>query len=212
MSFSGRFLSRPLKSIILDGEVVDNAIAGTTGNIKVLQRDGSKKILLATGTDVPTDSTAGYAKGCKFIDTDVAAGTGGAYENVGTSAECNFDIMGTITAGSVDTTELAADAVTGDKIEDDAISAEHLDAGILPSHIVVYSGEVTWTGGGTSIATTVTGALATDIVQATIQTVPSEAAYLVSCAVTDNTVTTTLSAANTTNDAVIAYTVLRAVA
>lgn len=47
-------------------------------------------LLLCYGTAVPTDDTAGYAKGCLFIDTDVAKGTTGLYCNKGTNAECTF--------------------------------------------------------------------------------------------------------------------------
>lgn len=97
-----------------------------------------------------------------------------------------------------------------DLLQDGAITLPKLADGISPAFIPVFAGEYTWSGGGTSCAETVTGALATDIVIASIQTVPTEAAYLVSVAVTENTVTATLSAANTTNDAVIAYMVLRA--
>ena len=80
----------------------------------------------------------------------------------------------------------------------------------VTSHVVKFAAEDTWTGSGASKAITVTGALATDIVVATIQSAPSEAAYIASAAVTANTVTITLSTANTSNDAVIAYQVIRA--
>ncbi len=93
MSFAGKFLTKHLQSIILAGEPLDNAIAGTTGNIKVLIRDGDLNILYATGTDVPANATAGYAKGCLFVDTDVAAATTGLYVNIGTTAECDFDAV-----------------------------------------------------------------------------------------------------------------------
>lgn len=195
MTWPGKFESKHINSMTMDGTIVLAATAGTTGNIRVILRDRDLDILFATGTDVPTDATSGYAKGCIFIDRDVTTGSTGFYENVGTNTSSNFDQVGSQTT-----------------LADDAISLEHLDSGITPSHVVKYSGEVTWTGSGTSIATTVTGALATDIVQATIQSAPTEAAYLVSCAVTANTVTTTLSAANTSNDAVISYTVYRAAA
>lgn len=59
----------------------------------VLIRDGLGKILLATGTTVPTDGKSGYAKNCLFIDTDVAAGTSGLYTNIGTTAACNFNLV-----------------------------------------------------------------------------------------------------------------------
>lgn len=93
MGRRGKFETRALNSIMLDGTVVLAADAGTSANIKVLIYDSSRHILHATGIDVPADATAGYAKGCLFIATDVAAGTSGLYVNVGTTAECNFDLV-----------------------------------------------------------------------------------------------------------------------
>lgn len=63
--------------------------AGTT--VRVLLVDQANKVLLATGTTMPPDGQAGFAKGCLFIDTDVAAGTSGLFVNVGTITACNFD-------------------------------------------------------------------------------------------------------------------------
>lgn len=100
----------------------------------------------------------------------------------------------------------------GAVIDDSSVSLAKLAAGIAPSHIVKYAGNITWSGSGASLATTVTGVAATDIVVATIQTAPTQAAYLVSAAPTTNTITLVLSAANTSNQAVIAYQVLRAAA
>ena len=48
---------------------------------------------MAQGTTVPTDATTGYAKGCLFIDTDVASGTSGLYVNVGTNTSCVFKLV-----------------------------------------------------------------------------------------------------------------------
>lgn len=93
MGFQGKFLTRALDSIRLSGTIVAAAIAGTTDDIKVLIYDGSDDVLLATGTDVPSDDTAGYAKGCLFVDTDVAAATTGLYVNVGTTSDCDFDAV-----------------------------------------------------------------------------------------------------------------------
>ena len=87
------FLVKKLQSIILAGETVLAAKAGTTGNILVIEYDGDHNIRRAEGTDVPADDTSGYAKGCLFIDTDVAAGTTGLYVNVGTTSACNFDAV-----------------------------------------------------------------------------------------------------------------------
>jgi len=58
-----------------------------------LFKDSLGKTLLATGTTLPTDGAAVYAKGCLFIDTDVATGTSGLYTNVGTSASCVFKLI-----------------------------------------------------------------------------------------------------------------------
>lgn len=63
---------------------------------------------------------------------------------------------------------LSADVVTNANIADDAVSLEHLDAGITPSHIVAYAGILTMGGGAASEAETVTGVAATDIVIAQI--------------------------------------------
>ncbi len=52
--------------------------------------DGNGDILIAQGTTVPTDTTSGYAKGCLFIDTDVATGTTGLNCNKGTNLSCQF--------------------------------------------------------------------------------------------------------------------------
>lgn len=93
MSFAGQYKVKPLESIILSGELRSATVAGTSGAIKVMIWDEDHNVLYAKGTDVPADTTAGYAKGCLFIDTDVAAGTTGLYVNVGTTDECNFDAV-----------------------------------------------------------------------------------------------------------------------
>jgi hypothetical protein len=62
------------------------------GNLVVLRLE-NQKIAYATGTTVPVDTTSGYAKGCLFIDTDVASGTSGLYVNVGTDTSCIFKLV-----------------------------------------------------------------------------------------------------------------------
>jgi hypothetical protein len=93
MSLAGKLQKTHLRSLIIDGEVVDNSSAGTTNDIRVMFRDKDGYIFYATGIDVPADATAGYAKGCLFIDTDVAAATTGIYVNIGTTASSNFDAV-----------------------------------------------------------------------------------------------------------------------
>lgn len=64
-------------------------LSGTVkGTIRVLERDKDGKILLATGTSVPTG--AGYSKGAVFIKTDAATAVVGSYENIGTTAAASF--------------------------------------------------------------------------------------------------------------------------
>ena len=55
--------------------------ANNSAGVNVLIEDASGNALLASGTSVP-NATAGYAKGCLFIDTDVSTGTTGLYVNV----------------------------------------------------------------------------------------------------------------------------------
>ena len=44
----------------------------------------------AMGTTVPTDGTAGYGKGCIFIDTDGGIGST-LYVNEGSNTSCDFN-------------------------------------------------------------------------------------------------------------------------
>lgn len=90
MTLAGKFLIKELESVWLGGEAITAASAGTVAAIKVLIRDEDSDILLATGIDIPADSTAGYAKGCFFINTSVATGTTGLYCNKGTNLACVF--------------------------------------------------------------------------------------------------------------------------
>lgn len=112
-------LDKFLYRLARKGEIPFVKLQGkTVSSIKVLAYDSAGKILLATGTTVPSDSGAGYAKGCIFIDTDVGAGSQGMYINVGTTAACNFDVITTIGTGDVGTNELADNSVTTDKLYD----------------------------------------------------------------------------------------------
>jgi hypothetical protein len=172
---------------VVDGALWIKGQGNGDATVRMILRDPTGLAQLVSGTTVPS-ATAGYAIGCLFIKTD----NGAQYRNTGTAASCTFTLIGTISAGSVALANLAA--------------------GITPSHIAVYAGKITWSGSGASLATTVTGVAATDVVVASIQTAPTQAAYLVSAAPTLNTITLVLSAANTSNQAVISYTVFRAAA
>jgi len=101
MSLQSKIASSPLPAIILDGSPVTAAVSGAASAIKVLLVDASGGVLLATGTDVPIDTSSGYAKGCLFIDTDAATGTTGLYENIGTNTSSSFNAIGAVTAGEI---------------------------------------------------------------------------------------------------------------
>ena len=71
----------------------------------VLEYDGSSKILLATGTTVPTADSVGFAKGCLFIKTNAADGTKGLYENQGTTLLSDFNLVGDISSAELSFTD-----------------------------------------------------------------------------------------------------------
>lgn len=116
------------------------------------------------------------------------------------------------TDGGVGAAALATDAVTTVKIKDANVTLAKLSAGITPSHVVKYAGTVTWSGSGASKAFTVTGVAATDIVLVSFLVTPTEGGYITQVVPATNTITITLSTANTSNDAQISYVVLRAAA
>lgn len=93
MSLGGKLASQNLPCLTLFGTTVSTTSGAATVSIKALLKDEDGMILLATGTGVPDDAVAGFAKGCLFIDTDVAAGTTGLYVNVGTTSAANFDAV-----------------------------------------------------------------------------------------------------------------------
>ncbi len=169
-------------------------------------------------TGAPSTAANQYYEGCYVPNT----ASGVVYVNTGTSASPTWTALGTggsgITALTGDVTatgpgsaaaSIASNAVTTAKILNANVTLAKLAAGITPSHVVKFAGKITWSGSGASLATTVTGVASTDIVIASIQTAPTQAAYLVSAAPTTDTVTLVLSAANTSNNAVISYQVLR---
>ena len=88
----------------------------------------------------------------------------------------------------------------------DAIFAQYETSGYYSWKV----GTVTWSGGGATLASTITGAVTTDIVLATIKAKPTQAASLARAVISaTNTMTLELSTANTSNDAVIGYMILR---
>lgn len=108
-----------------------------------------------------------------------------------------FPVVG---AGAIGTTQLA----------DAGVTLAKLAAGVAPSHVAKFGGKVTWSGSGASLATTVTGVAATDIVVGTLQVHGTQGTTYLQLAPTTNTITATISTANTSNDLVYGYIVFRA--
>ncbi len=81
------------RQITLTGEDFGNEAAGTTGDILVYLRNEGGHILWASGPDVPVNASTGYARGCLFIDNNIAAGTGSLYINKGTPATAEFSLV-----------------------------------------------------------------------------------------------------------------------
>jgi hypothetical protein len=95
--------------------------------------------------------------------------------------------------GAVTALKLASDAVTTAKILNANVTLAKLASGIAPSHIVKYAGTSAYAGGGTSVAITVTGVAATDLVFAQIQA-STNAVSVVKVVPTLNTITVHFSA------------------
>jgi len=103
-----REITRVRNGIQIDGrsETI-NSIALT-----VLLKDGNGDVVYCTGLTVPTANSVGFAKGCLFVDTNVADGTKALYENQGTSLLSDFNLIGDITGA-----EIGAGAITSAKME-----------------------------------------------------------------------------------------------
>lgn len=83
-------MAQHIDELTLSG--VRSIVGGST--CYVMTRDGRGDVLIAGGTSVPTAGGAGYAKGCLFVDSNVVAGSRGLYENQGTTASCDFKLVG----------------------------------------------------------------------------------------------------------------------
>lgn len=93
-----RAIARLRNGLQIDGR--DETISSKA--ITVYLQDADGKILMAGGADVPTDATAGYAKGCIFIQTDGGVATT-FYVNEGSNTSCDFNVS----AGGAATTFVA---------------------------------------------------------------------------------------------------------
>lgn len=180
---------------------VDNSL-GVAGGDNVRAQARGQISLPVTGLTINSVGKPVYAS-----DDDTFTMTAGSNTQIGAVKRWIVDGQGVVEFW----TARAPATVTNSSIANGAVSLAKLDPGIKPSHIVVFSGKITWSGGLATLNATVTGALTTDIIVASIETAPTQAAYLSRAKISANdTVALTLSAANTSNDAVISYSILRA--
>jgi hypothetical protein len=114
-----------------------------------------------------------------------------------------------IGANKVVTAMILADNVTNAKLADDCVSLEQLDNGITPSHLVRFAGKHTTVGGGASEDITVTGAVAGDMVVASLITKGATPRTLLTAITGTDKVTLTFSGDPST-DHVVGYIVLNA--
>jgi hypothetical protein len=192
------------KVVLKNGGVIETE-AGTD----IVAVDATGSTVTITGTETVVASEIALA------NTKILVGNaGGVAAGVTMSGDATIANTGalTIAATAVETSMIALDAVDNTLIADDAVSLENLDSGIEPSHVVKFAGTATWSGSGASLAHTVTGALDTDVVSAVLRVKGTEPSYLVSAIPSANTLTFTVDAANTTNDAKVDYVVYRAAA
>ncbi len=178
----------------LPGALVQNVIDGTT-----YQNTGTTASPTWSLLDTSSGGLPALTNGRVWI---------GNGSNVATAVA----LSGDITTTNAGVTAIGASKVLTTMIVDANVTLAKLASGIAPSHVVKFAGKITWSGSGASLATTVAGVASTDIVTASIQGAPTQAAYIASITPTTNTITIVLSAANTSNDAVISYQVLRAAA
>jgi hypothetical protein len=147
---------------------------------------------------VPSASTLTLEDGKIFVGnaSDIAVA-------VNISGDATMDNEGVLT--------IEDDAITTAKILDGNVTLAKLAAGITPSHVIKFAGQLTTVGGAAAEAFTVTGAVAaTDI--AFVQIVDDGTANVTAlqAVVTNNTLTVTFSA-NPGNDCVFNYQIIRAV-
>ena len=114
---------------------------GTTAH-NVLQLDVRDDALFVEGTTIPTNGTAGYAIGCRFVKTNAANGQCAEWRNHGTASSCAFRPVGPVIGYGVHNVLSYVASAGGDAAESIALPeffwpgditfTEHKTAGASP--------------------------------------------------------------------------------
>lgn len=144
----------------------------------------------------------------------VTTGTGVLSSSGSSSIETTDIAALAVTTAKIDnlavtTAKIDADAVTNAKIADAQVSLEHLDSGIAPSHYVKYAGSFTTVGGDANEVITVSGCTSSDLAFVGIKTKGGTPRTLVAFAAATDQINVELSGDPST-DHVLVYQVLRA--
>jgi hypothetical protein len=99
--------------------------------------------ILAEGTTVPTDATAGYHPGCLFFKRAGTAGTQ-VYINEGTATSCDFNALGAVTSLSL--SSLTATAAELNYLDQD-LATNTLTPGAGIAGITSYAAGISRAGG-----------------------------------------------------------------
>lgn len=112
---------------------------------EVMSRDAAGNIVRAGGETLPSEYE-GFAKGAVFVLTNAADGTKGLYENVGTTADADWNLI-----GEISTAEIGDGQVTAPKLANTldlagkAITSLSIEEG-TPVNAVAAVGTLTLTG------------------------------------------------------------------
>lgn len=104
-------------------------------------RGFDRNIIIAEGSTVPTDTTAGYSPGALFFRRAVT-GTGAVYKNEGTAASCDFNQL----LGGLDLSTLTATATELNTLHNQTLTTG-AGAGITGGPGTVYKTSVQLSGG-----------------------------------------------------------------
>lgn len=146
---------------------------------------------------VASNTTLPLASGDIFVGN-----AGGVATGVTMSGDATIDNAGALT--------LAADSVVTANITDANVTLAKLAAGITPSHVIKFAGKEADGGGSATIAITVAGVLATDVVFAQVEA-STNAVQVQKVTPSTDTITVLLSA-DPGAATVISYQALRAAA